>query len=225
MIPIGDDKLHGARTPFLCWIFIAINVAVFLYQVSLSDSELVAFIHQYGVKPADILNGENFLALLTSMFLHGGWMHLIGNMLFLYVFGDNIEAVKGHAGFLIFYILGGLAGSFAHIFFSPESTIPSIGASGAISALLGAYLVWFPGSKIKMLVPIFFFITFVRVNAFVFLFIWIGLQLFYGMATIGAESAETAGVAYWAHIGGFVFGLVVALFFRITNPTMGEFKR
>jgi membrane associated rhomboid family serine protease len=225
MIPIGDDKLQGARTPFLCWIFIAINVIVFLYEVSLSDAELNAFIKEFGVIPVEILNGENLKSLITSMFLHGGWMHLIGNMLFLYVFGDNIEAVKGHTGFLIFYILGGLAGSFTHIFLSPDSTIPSIGASGAISALLGAYLVWFPGSKIKMLVPIFFFITIVRVNAFVFLFIWAGLQLFYGMATIGADSAETAGVAYWAHIGGFAFGLVVALFFRITNPQMGEYKK
>ncbi len=110
-------------------------------------------------------------------------------------------------------------------FFSPDSTIPSIGASGAISALLGAYLVWFPGSKIKMLVPIIFFITIVRVNAFIFLFIWAGIQIFYGMASIGAESAQTAGVAYWAHIGGFAFGLVVAGIFRITNPQMGNFKR
>ncbi|MGI8893751.1 MAG: rhomboid family intramembrane serine protease [Bacteroidia bacterium] len=224
MIPIGDDKLHGARTPFLCWIFIAVNVFAFFHELSMSDEELNAFILEYGVIPVDILNGENYKSLITSMFLHGGWMHLIGNMLFLYVFGDNIEAVKGHAGFLVFYILGGLAGSFAHIFFSPESTIPSIGASGAISALLGAYLVWFPGSKIKMLVPIIFFITF-RVNAFIFLFIWAAMQLFYGMASIGAESAQTAGVAYWAHIGGFAFGLLVAGIFRITNPQMGNFKR
>jgi membrane associated rhomboid family serine protease len=143
MIPIGDDKIHGAKTPFLCWIFIAINVFAFFHELSLNDQELNAFIHEYGVIPVDILNGENYKSLITSMFLHGGWLHLIGNMLFLYVFGDNIEAVKGHLGFLIFYILGGLAGSFAHIFFSPDSTIPSIGASGAISALLGAYLVWY----------------------------------------------------------------------------------
>ena len=225
MFPIGDDKLHGARTPFLCWLFIGINVFAFFYELSLSDEELNIFIRQYGVIPVDILNGENYYSLISSMFLHGGWMHLIGNMLFLYVFGDNIEAVKGHVGFLIFYVLGGLAASFAHIFFNPESTIPSIGASGAISAILGAYIVWFPKSRIKTLVPIFFYITVIHINAFIFLFIWAAMQIFYGMASIGAESAQTAGVAYWAHIGGFVFGVVVALIFRITYPQMGEYRR
>ena len=225
MFPIGDDKLHGARTPFLCWLFIAINIFAFFYEISLGSEQLDAFIRQYGVIPVDILNGENYFSLISSMFLHGGWMHLIGNMLFLYVFGDNIEAVKGHVGFLIFYVLGGLAASFAHILFNPESTIPSIGASGAISAILGAYIVWFPKSKIKTLVPIVFYITIIRINAFIFLFIWAAMQIFYGMASIGAESAQTAGVAYWAHIGGFVFGLVVALIFRVTNPRMGEYRR
>jgi len=225
MFPIGDDKLHGARTPYLCWIFIAINVFAFFHELSLSPAELDAFIRHYGVTPVDILNGENYQSLITSMFLHGGWMHLIGNMLFLFVFGDNIEAVKGHGGFLLFYFLGGLAASFAHIFFNPESSIPSIGASGAISALLGAYLVWFPSSKIKVLVPIVFYLTVIRVNAFFFLFIWAAMQVLYGMASIGAQSAETAGVAYWAHIGGFAFGLVVALILRVTYPQMGNYKR
>jgi membrane associated rhomboid family serine protease len=218
MLPIGDTKLDGARTPYLNWIFILINVAVFVYQLSLSQTELEAFVHEYGVVPADISRGENLHSLITAMFIHGGWLHLIGNMAFLWVFGDNIEAVLGHLWYVVFYLLGGIFASFAHILIDMDSQIPGVGASGAVSAMLGAYLVWFPGSKVKMLLPIFFFITIVRVYAWVYLFIWIGLQLVSGVAAIGAT--DQAGVAWWAHLGGVFFGLFVGLLIRARNPEL-----
>jgi membrane associated rhomboid family serine protease len=217
MLPIGDTKLQAARTPYLNWIVILINVAVFIYQLTLSQEELHSFIMEYGVVPVDILNGENYISLITAMFIHGGWLHIIGNMLFLWVFGDNIEAVVGHFWYIVFYLMGGIAASAAHVIFNAESIIPSIGASGAVSAMLGAYLVWFPSSKVKMLVPIFFFITVVRVYAWIFLFVWIGIQLFFGLAAIG-QSAQTTGVAWWAHLGGFIFGLAIGIIIRVMNP-------
>jgi membrane associated rhomboid family serine protease len=217
MLPIGDTKLEGARTPYFNWIFIFINVAVFFYQLSLPGPELEAFIHNNGVTPRDVLRGENLHSLLTAMFIHGGWMHLIGNMLFLWVFGDNIEAVVGHFWYVVFYLVGGLAASAGHIAFNPESDIPSVGASGAVAAMLGAYLVWFPTSKVKMLVILFIFFRVVRVQAWIFLFVWIGLQLFSGLAAIG-ESAQTTGVAWWAHLGGVFFGVLIGLLIRAVNP-------
>lgn len=148
------------------------------------------------------------------MFMHGGWMHLIGNMVFLWVFGDNIEAVLGHAGYLIFYLAGGLAASAAHIFFNINSSIPSLGASGAIAAVLGAYVVMFPRSRVRMLVLLGFrgFVT--RVSALIFLGVWFITQFLSGVASLGPATAETSGVAFWAHIGGFVFGLVGGLLLR-----------
>jgi len=225
MFPIGDDKLHGARTPYMTWLFILFNVILFIYELTLSQVQLEQFITEYGVVPAQILRGENTGSLISSMFLHGGWLHIIGNMLFLWVFGDNIEAVKGHIGFVLFYIIGGLAASFAHIYSNPASEIPSIGASGAVSAMLGAYIVWFPTSRIKVLVPIIFFITVIHMNAFFFLFIWAAQQFFYGFASIGTATAQTAGIAWWAHIGGFVFGLIVAIIFKIFDPTLRGLRR
>lgn len=205
MFPIGDDDVRGAGPGYVNLLLIAVNVIVFLYQVSLGPG-IQDFINRWGVIPANIIQGEGLITLLTSMFLHGGWLHLIGNMLFLWVFGDNIEAVLGHVGYLLFYLAGGLAASAAHILVGPDSTIPSVGASGAIAAVLGAYIVMFPRSRIRVLL-VFFFLTITRVSALVFLGLWFVMQLLNGIAGI-ADTAQTSGIAFWAHIGGFVFGLI-----------------
>lgn len=174
----------------------------------------------FGSIPEEITRGEDFFTLFTSMFLHGGWMHLIGNMLFLWVFADNIEAVVGNVKFLLFYVLGGLAAHFGHIFFNFSSEIPTVGASGAISAVMGAYLVMFPTSRIKVLV---FFITSFRMVAIIFLGFWIIQQVISGLAAISPEAASSAGVAWWAHIGGFVFGVVAGLHFRMQSPQIVKY--
>jgi membrane associated rhomboid family serine protease len=212
MIPLGDDRLHNAIKPFVTIFLIVLNVLIFIYEIQLGEEALNNFIYTYGATPAYILNGENALSLFTSMFLHGGWLHLIGNMLFLWVFGDNIEAALGHFGFLVFYVLGGLAASLAHVFFNLGSEMPSIGASGAISACLGAYIIMFPKSRVRTLIPLGFFFTTVRLSAWVFLGIWIVIQIV--SSTLGAPQEEGGGVAWWAHIGGFAFGVLAGLLFR-----------
>ena len=213
MFPIGDDNVRTARPSFVNILLIVLNVIVFLYQVTLTPDAAQAFVNNYGVIPVEILQGSSLVTLITSMFLHGGWLHLIGNMMFLWVFGDNIEAVLGHFGYLLFYLAGGLAASAAHILLNPDSAIPSVGASGAISAVLGAYVVMFPGSRIRTIVLTFgIFITYV--SALIFLGVWFLTQLFSGVASIGAQTAQTGGVAFWAHIGGFVFGLLAGFLLR-----------
>ena len=230
IFPIGDDNVKGGYYPFFSYMFIAANILFFFYQ--LTDEN--AFICSLGCIPADIMNGKNYYTLFTSMFMHGGWMHLIGNMLFLWVFADNIEATVGNIPFVAFYFMGGLAASAAHIWLGAGSaevlnccspcgpipcemgmqacagSIPSVGASGAISAVLGAYLVMFPKSKVKLLV-VYFFRSF-KVPALLFLGFWIVQQLISGFAVLGPETAATSGVAWWAHIGGFVFGVVAGFF-------------
>lgn len=209
MIPIGDDRIRGAKFPWVTTLIILLNVLVFLVEVSLDEEALTAFIMQAGAVPASIQQGQNLLSLFTSMFLHGGWLHLISNMLFLWVFGDNIEAALGPLGYVLFYLAGGALGSLAHVVTHPSSTIPSVGASGAISAVLGAYLVMFPHSRVRVLLLLGYFLTTARVTAVVFLGLWAVTQLLNGVARLGAATAETAGVAYWAHIGGFVLGLLI----------------
>ena len=210
IFPIGDDQVKGGHFPLISYAFIALNVAIFLFQQSLPMDALNAFIMDYGSLPIEVTRGQDLHTLFTSMFLHGGWMHLIGNMLFLWVFADNIEATIGTPRFLIFYLLGGLAAHAGHIYFNWNSQIPTVGASGAISAVMGAYLVMFPRSSIKVL--ILFFIT--RVPAFLFLGFWIAQQYMSGTAALEVQTAESAGVAWWAHIGGFVFGVIAGFYYR-----------
>ena len=217
MFPIGDDEVRGAGPGLVTIGLIVINTLIFLYEASLSANAQNQFITQYGVIPAEIVNGQDLYTLLTSMFLHGGWLHLIGNMLFLWVFGDNIEAVLGHIGYLVFYLAGGLAASTVHILFNTGSDIPSVGASGAIAAILGAYLVMFPKSRIKVLVFLGYRAGVTRVTALVFLGIWAVTQLFNGIASLGTPTAQTSGVAFWAHIGGFVLGLAGGIVFRSSS--------
>jgi membrane associated rhomboid family serine protease len=214
MFPIGDQDVRGSGPPFVTWGLIILNVLIFFYEISLSTNAQANFINQYGVIPSEIVRGENYLSLLTSMFLHGGWWHLIGNMLFLWVFGDNIEATLGHIPYLIFYLVGGLVASAAHILFNLGSDLPSIGASGAIAAVLGAYIVMFPRSQVKVLVFLGYRAGVTRVSALLFLGIWAVTQFFNGVASLGVPTAQTGGVAFWAHIGGFVAGLATGLIFR-----------
>lgn len=211
VFPIGDDNIIGGHKPLVAYSLLVFNVLVFLFQFSLGAKGVELFLYQYGSIPSEITNGEDLYTLITSMFLHGGWMHLIGNMLFLWIFADNIEAVIGSIPFIVFYFLGGLIASAAHIMFNLGSDIPAVGASGAISAVMGTYLVMFPKSRVKVIVLIFF--TTFHLSALAFLGLWFVQQLFSG---IGALTVETqgAGVAWWAHIGGFVYGLAVGWIFK-----------
>ncbi len=212
IFPIGDDQVEGGYKPFIAYLLIGINILVFLLQVTMPQSQQQAFVYTYGVIPVEIVNGQDYFTLLTNMFLHGGWMHLIGNMLFLWVFADNIEAVIGKFRFILFYLGGGLAASAAHILFNANSTIPAVGASGAISAVLGAYLVMFPSSRVKVYV-LYIFRSF-HMPALFFLGIWGVQQFINGFISIVPNSAYTSGVAWWAHIGGFVFGIVWGFIIR-----------
>jgi len=214
MIPIGDQNIRSRGRPWVTWLLIAVNVVVFIYELTLGPGQLEAFATQYGAVPQQILQGENLLSLLTSMFLHGGWVHVISNMLFLGVFGDNVEAVLGKLRYLIFYLGGGLAASAAQILLNPASQQPIVGASGAVAAALGAYVVMFPRSQVRVLVFFGYFATTTRVAALLFIGIWFVTQLLSGVASLGVNTAQTGGVAYWAHVGGLVAGAVVGFIFR-----------
>lgn len=213
IFPIGDDQVKGGHYPTFSYAFILFNVAIFIFQAQLPAGQLQSFVTEYGSIPEEITRGQDWFTLFSSMFLHGGWMHLIGNMLFLWVFADNIEATVGNLSFVIFYVLGGLAAHAAHIYFNWDSAVPTIGASGAISAVMGAYLVMFPTSRIKVL----FLIFPIRVHAFIFLGLWIFQQWNSGVASLDIQTAQTEGVAWWAHIGGFVFGVVAGFYYRLTG--------
>jgi membrane associated rhomboid family serine protease len=212
--PIGDDQVKGGHFPIFSYGFIALNIIIFLFQASLPPAQLQAFIYEYGSIPAETTEGADLFTLITSMFLHGGWAHLIGNMLFLWVFADNIEATIGNMHFLLFYLLGGLAAHAAHIYFNWNSQVPTVGASGAISAVMGAYLIMFPTSRVKML----FFLFVFRIPALLFLGFWIAQQWLAGTAALSTETAQSEGVAWWAHIGGFVFGVIAGFYFRFNYP-------
>lgn len=218
MIPLRDN-IPSRTAPVLTVGLIIVNVLVFLYETSIPASRLEAFVHRYGVVPARLQQvGRDsavsvtraVLPVFTSMFLHGGWMHLLGNMWYLWIFGDNIEDRLGKVRFLLLYFLSGLVATGAHVWSAPGSTVPTIGASGAIAGVLGAYLVTYPYARVKTLVPLFMFITFVDLPAILVLGFWFVVQLFNGMASLGARfSGAQGGVAWWAHIGGFVAGIVL----------------
>ena len=213
MIPLRDT-IPSARVPLVTYVIIIANVVVFLYEVSLSHVAQKHFLDLYGLVPAYF----HFSNLLTSMFLHGGWGHIIFNMLFLYIFGDNVEDRLGHARYAAFYVLCGMAAGAAQALVNPGSKIAMVGASGAIAGVLGAYLLFFPRARIVTLVPIFFFIQVVEIPAVLFLFGWFILQILSGMATIGA--ADTAGVAFFAHVGGFIAGMVLGPVLRERRPSV-----
>jgi membrane associated rhomboid family serine protease len=210
MIPLGDQDVRGAGPGIVNWILVGINVLVWLFMVTMSPSEAQAFFLTFGAVPVEILQGQNLFTLITSIFLHGGWLHIITNMLFLAIFGDNIEVTIGHGWYLLFYLAGGIIASMTHIFLYPDSTIPMVGASGAIGAVLGAYVIMYPRSRVRVF--IFPFIG-TRIAAVFFLGFWFILQLYTGVGAIG-QTAETNGVAVWAHVGGFAFGMIIGILFR-----------
>lgn len=222
MIPIGDDN-QGGRTPLVTWTLIALNVLAFFLELSQgSERALQSFVTAWGVVPREYSLGRDLApeiplpfwsTLITSMFLHGGWAHLGGNMLFLWVFGDNLERVMAHARYLLFYLLCGIAAGLAHIAFNSTSTIPSVGASGAISGVLGGYLLLFPRNRVRVLTRG----GVTTVPAFVMLGLWILLQLVSGFGAM-AQTEQTGGVAYMAHIGGFGAGLVLVKLFAAGRP-------
>jgi len=196
---------------------IVVNVLVFLYELTLGP-ELPAFVKHYGVIPAMASHWHHqgmaiLVTYFTSIFLHGGWLHIIGNMLFLWIFGDNVEDRMGHLAFLIFYLLCGFLAGITHTLLHAGSTIPSIGASGAIAGILGAYLILFPGARVLTLVFLGFFITTARIPAVLYLGLWFLIQFLSGTAAMGASAAASQGVAWWAHVGGFVAGIVLLPFF------------
>ena len=208
MVPIRDHNPSG-RTPFVTLVLIGANVLVFAtcWLGLPSDEAIGRFFMAYGLVPARISFGEGYGTFLTSMFLHGGWMHLLGNMLFLYIFGDNMEEEMGHLGFLLFYLGSGVAAALAQFGADPQSMVPMVGASGAIAGVMGGYLLMFPKARVDVF---FFFVLFFRVvpiPAFIVLGVWFAIQLGSGWAT----PADQGGVAYWAHAGGFVAGLVASL--------------
>jgi len=203
--PYGDDQVHGGHRPVVTYTFLVLNALVFFWQ--LGDPDGNGYAMAYAAIPANVMAGEDWFTLLTSQFMHGGVMHLLGNMLFLWIFADNIEATIGSPTFLLFYLLGGIAASIGHIAVDPLSPIPMLGASGAISAVLGAYVVLFPKSRIKA----FFLFIPVRIPALFFLGFWFITQLSKGMQTL--TGIET-GVAWWAHIGGFAFGIAGGFWMR-----------
>ena len=215
MIPLKDiNRSHSI--PFITIILILANGLVFLYELSLGQRSLSRFFFAFGVVPSFYLNADYWqstgllsgaLPLVTSMFLHGGWLHFLGNMLYLWVFGDNIEDRIGHLGFLGFYFTCGLAAAFLHIFTNTTSMVPTVGASGAIAGVLGAYLVLFPGARVLTLVPIFFFFQLIELPALIFLGFWFVMQFFSGAMSLAAGEQQMGGTAWWAHIGGFVAGI------------------
>lgn len=216
MFPIRDT-IPTRRFPIVNACLIGLNILAFLLQLSLSEEELIQLVYTYGVVPAnyggtDLLAG-GFLPFLSCMFLHGGWMHLIGNVWTLYIFGDNVEDRLGRWQYIGFYLVSGIAASIAHILFNAGSDVPVIGASGAISGVMGAYLVFYPKSKITMLFPIFYIPFFFRISSFIYLGYWLVLQLFNGTTSLMTDN-PVDNVAFWAHIGGFVAGIALALLFR-----------
>jgi membrane associated rhomboid family serine protease len=213
MIPVRDE-IRTRETPIVNYLLIAVNVLVFLLMVSMSDTALEALFYQHAMIPANYMDGsitfEDVMDIFTSMFMHAGLAHIGGNMLYLWIFGDNVEDRVGHGRYLIFYLVAGLVADLAHFLTDPYSTLPTVGASGAISAVLGAYLIFYPGSRIATFIPlplgIFYKLT--MLPAAVVLGFWFVFQLFDGVAALGG--ADVGGVAVWAHIGGFVAGIVMA---------------
>lgn len=232
MIPIKDYPGPRRRIPWVTWGLIAVNIIVFLYQVSLG-SDAQAFMFAYSVVPVALAHGipqtslpgvpanlpfhtpvPVYLTLITSMFLHAGWLHIGGNMLFLYIFGDNVEDRMGHFPYLAFYLFCGVIAGISQAVVALNSSIPGLGASGAIAGVLAAYLVLFPWAKVRTVIFIVIFFTVVTLPAFILIGIWFLLQFFDGVAALGSAQQGMGGVAYFAHVGGFVSGLVITLLLR-----------
>ncbi len=222
MIPIRDAN-PSRGFPLVNYLIILVCLLVFIYELVLEPYQLNRFFFSYGIVPIryfrlDVARHfdltEQLLPFLSSMFIHGGWLHLIGNMWTLYIFGDNVEGALGHLRYLLFYLLCGIVASLLHLFTNPFSPIPTIGASGAIAGVMGAYMRLYPGARVLTLVPIFFFIQLVELPAVIFLGLWFIMQFYSGLLSLASGVSQFGGVAWWAHIGGFIGGMVLLKFFR-----------
>jgi membrane associated rhomboid family serine protease len=235
VVPLHDNN-PTKITPFVTYALILINVLVFLYKISLSTQELEQFFRTYAIVPRELTASfgrtnlsemiPELMTLVTSQFLHGGFLHLGGNMLFLFIFGNNIEEQLGRVKYLIFYLACGVLAGLAQWFFSPQSNIPALGASGAIAGVLGAYILRFPKAQILTLIPLGFFFHTIRIPAIFFLGFWFVQQAFYGIASLQAPTnigTEGGGVAYWAHAGGFVFGAILGPLFGLFSSRKRQF--
>ncbi|MEO1620568.1 MAG: rhomboid family intramembrane serine protease [Cyanobacteria bacterium J06632_3] len=231
MVPLRDDN-PISTTPIVVYILLALNVAIFFHELTLNEAALQQFFNTWAIVPAELttsfFDGANtpgaapereWFTLISSQFLHGGWLHVGGNMLYLWVFGNNIEDQLGSVKFLLFYLLCGVLAGLSQWFFDPTSTIPTLGASGAVAGIMGAYVIRFPRAKILTLVPLFIFVTTFRIPAIFFLGWWFVQQAFYSAMSLGATAdMGSGGVAYWAHAGGFVFGAIL-------GPLLGLFSK
>ena len=218
MIPLKDIN-RSQSYPLITVFLIILNGLVFVFEYSLGQRGLLnRFIYEFGVVPAFFTSSKywaqngillGLFPLFSSMFLHGGWLHFFGNMLYLWVFGDNVEDRLGHFRYLFFYLICGLAAALFHIVTNPSSTLPTVGASGAIAGVLGAYLILFPGARVLTLFPIFFFFQLVEIPALLFIGFWFVMQFFSGALSLVAANGQMGGTAWWAHIGGFVAGIIM----------------
>jgi membrane associated rhomboid family serine protease len=209
MIPLRDSQPSNSR-PVVTSLIIAVNVLVFLFEVALDPFSRNQFIAMYGVVPDHL----DMTTLFTSMFIHGGWMHLIGNMWFLWIYGDNVEDILGPWKYLLFYLLCGVTAGLVHVVTNPYSRVPTVGASGAIAGVMGAYMVKFPHSRILTLIPIFIFFTTVEIPAVFILVYWFILQFFSGVGSVGYSHLSRGGVAWFAHVGGFIAGIILIYLMR-----------
>jgi membrane associated rhomboid family serine protease len=214
MIPLRD-VIPSRTFPFFVVIFIALNTAAFLFEASLPDRALESLFFAYGVVPAQLQP----LTVFTSMFLHGDWLHFLGNMLYLWIFGDNVEDRLGHGRFVLFYLACGAAAALAHVWVNPGSRVPTIGASGAIAGVMGAYFVLYPNSRVLALVPLIIIFEVIEVPAIVFLGIWFLMQFFSGVGSLAETDARMGGVAFWAHVAGFLSGVAGVLVLKKPSRT------
>ncbi len=223
MIPIRDS-IPNVHTPVMVRSIIAVNAVIFLFALHLSDYSLARMFHEFGVVPARFTNPQwaewmgypqgGYYAFFTYMFIHGGWLHFLGNMLTLWIFADNIEDIMGPFKFLAFYFLCGLGALGIHILFNPDSAVPVVGASGAIAGVMGAYFLLYPHSKVVTIIPIFIIPFFIELPAVIFLGVWFLMQFFSGVSAQVGVPSGSGGVAWWAHVGGFVLGMILLRFFR-----------
>jgi len=218
MFPLYDTA-RSRTFPLINLTLIVANILAYLYELQMGNNVLESFIFKWGLVPARLISDptNTWNTIYTSMFLHGGWFHILSNMWVLFIFGDNVEARMGKMKYLIFYLLSGTAAGLLQTYILPTSQIPMIGASGAIAGVLGAYLVLFPRSRVASLVPILFIFTIVEIPAFIFLIFWFLLQLYSGWLSF--QGISGSGIAWWAHVGGFVFGLVMSFFFANRRRT------
>ena len=213
MFPIRDTQPSYSK-PVVTVVLIVVNVLVFLYQFSLDSFSQNDFMYRYALVP-DHFHLSN---VVTSMFLHGGWMHLLGNMWFLWIFGDNIEDILGHGKYLMFYLMCGIAAALTQVFFSPVSRVPMVGASGAIAGVMGAYMIKFPNSRIRALIFLVVFFTMVDVPAWIMLIYWFGLQFVGGFESLASAQVAQGGTAFFAHVGGFLAGILFINLLRAGQP-------